>query len=107
MQRIMDAAEHLSLSHIPLEIPEKGVPRLVVDYYNAKRVNMYHKLGPTAGELLDNHKELILTNSRHFGNVGVNVSVSAVHVPTNVYDGGNEPLNKSNHLFDVKVDSFS
>lgn len=82
----MDAAEHLSLSHRP-EIFERG-SRLVVDYYNAKRLNSYHKTGPTAGELLDNYKELMLTNSRHFGDVGINVSVSAVHVPTNVYDGG-------------------
>jgi hypothetical protein len=59
-----------------------------IDYYNAKRLNQYHKSGPLAGELLENHKSLIMSNSQHFGNVGVNTSVSAVHVPTNVYDGG-------------------
>jgi hypothetical protein len=59
-----------------------------IDYYNAKRLNQYHKAGPLAGELLENHKALIMSNSLHFGNVGINTSVSAVHVPTNVYDGG-------------------
>ena len=87
----MDAAEHLSVSHSRLsrqdlyEMKQRGEN---IDYYNAKRLNQYHKSGPLAGELLENHKSLIMSNSQHFGNVGVNTSVSAVHVPTNVYDGG-------------------
>lgn len=88
MQRIMDAAESLAISQTEMfERSSRGMS-VAVDYYNAKRLNSYHKTGPTAGELLENYKELILTNSRHFGNTGVNISVSAVHVPTNVYDGG-------------------
>ena len=91
LQRIMDAAESLAISQTEMfERNSRGMS-VAVDYYNAKRLNAYHKTGPTGGELLDNYKELILTNSRHFGNVGVNISVSAVHVPTNVYDGGNAP----------------
>ena len=91
----MDAAEQLSVSHPRLtrqELYEKNQRGEGVDYYNAKRLNVYHKTGPSTGELLDNYKSLIMTNSRHFGNVGVNTSVSAVHVPTNVYDGGNFPI---------------
>ena len=87
----MDAAEHLSVSHSRLsrqdlyEMKQRGEN---IDYYNAKRLNNYHKTGPSTGELLENHKSLIMSNSQHFGNVGINTSVSAVHVPTNVYDGG-------------------
>lgn len=88
----MDAAEQLSVSHPRLsrqDLYEMRQRAETIEYYNAKRLNMYHKSGPRAGELLDNHKELIMSNSQHFGNVGVNTSVSAVHVPTNVFDGGN------------------
>lgn len=88
----MDAAEQLSVSHPRLsrqDFYEMKQRSENIDYYNAKRLNMYHKSGPLAGELLDNHKALMMSNSQHFGNVGVNTSVSAVHVPTNVYDGGN------------------
>lgn len=87
----MDAAEQLAVSHPRLtrqELYERNQRGEGIDYYNAKRLNVYHKSGPSGGELLDNHKALMMTNSRHFGNVGINTSVSAVHVPTNVYDGG-------------------
>lgn len=87
----MDAAEHLSVSHSRLtrqDLYEMKQRNENIDYYNAKRLNQYHKAGPLAGELLENHKALIMSNSLHFGNVGINTSVSAVHVPTNVYDGG-------------------
>lgn len=90
-QRIMDAAEQLAVSHPRLtrqELYEKNQRGEPIEYYNAKRLNVYHKSGPSGGLLLDNYKSLMMTNSRHFGNVGINISVSAVHVPTNVYDGG-------------------
>ena len=85
----MDAAEQLSMAH-QHEQYERGTR---IDYYNAKRLNEFHKTGPNVGDLLKEHKALLMTNSRHFGNVGVNTSVSAVHVPTNVFDGGNNSLN--------------
>lgn len=96
IKRIMDAAEQLSVSHPRLsrqDLYEMRQRAETIEYYNAKRLNMYHKSGPRAGELLDNHKELIMSNSQHFGNVGVNTSVSAVHVPTNVFDGGPDVMN--------------
>lgn len=87
----MDAAEHLSVSHSRLsrqELYERSQRGESVDYFNTKRLNEYSKFGPNGGELLPTYKALMMSHSRHFGNVGVNVSVSAVHVPTNVYDGG-------------------
>ena len=87
----MDAAEHLSVSHTRLsrqELEDRTQRGEGVDYFNAKRLNEYHKFGPNGGELLATSKALVMSHSRHFGGVGVNVSVSAVHVPTNVYDGG-------------------
>ncbi|XP_046632424.1 voltage-dependent calcium channel subunit alpha-2/delta-3-like isoform X7 [Daphnia pulicaria] len=96
IKRIMDAAEHLSVSHSRLtrqDLYEMKQRNENIDYYNAKRLNQYHKAGPLAGELLENHKALIMSNSLHFGNVGINTSVSAVHVPTNVYDGAPDVLN--------------
>jgi len=80
----MDASEQLSMPHNQ-EVFERGQR---VDYYNAKRLNEYQKSGANTGELMKEHKALMMTNSRHYGNVGINTSVSAVHVPTNVFDGG-------------------
>jgi hypothetical protein len=80
----MDASEQLSMPHHP-EVFERGQR---VDYYNAKRLNEFQKTGANIGELMKEHKALMMTNSRHYGNVGINTSVSAVHVPTNVFDGG-------------------
>ena len=81
----MDGAEQLSISH-PNEIFERGRG---VAYYNAKRLNSYNPFGPGAGKLKDGFKEVIMSKGRHFGDVDVNITLSAVHVPTNVYDGGN------------------
>lgn len=100
----MDAAEQLAVSHPRLsrqELYEKNQRGEGIDYYNSKRLNGYHKSGPSGGELLDNYKALTMTNSRHFGNVGINTSVSAVHVPTNVYDGG-----KNRNRLNENVDYF-
>lgn len=91
----MDGAEQLSVSHSRLsrlsrqELEERAQRGESVEYFNAKRLNEYHKSGPSGGELLPTSKALVMSHSRHFGSVGINVSVSAVHVPTNVYDGGN------------------
>ncbi|XP_059352267.1 voltage-dependent calcium channel subunit alpha-2/delta-3-like isoform X7 [Daphnia carinata] len=96
IKRIMDAAEQLSVSHPRLsrqdlyEMKQRGE---TIEYYNAKRLNVYHRSGPRGGELVDNHKALMMSNSQHFGNVGINTSVSAVHVPTNVFDGGPDVMN--------------
>ena len=81
----MDGAEQLSISH-PNEVFERGRG---VSYYNAKRLNGYKPpFGPGAGKLKDGFKEVIMAKGRHFGDVDVNITLSAVHVPTNVYDGG-------------------
>jgi len=87
----MDGAEQLSISH-PNEIFERGRG---IPYYNAKRLNSYNSFGPGAGKLKDGFREVLMSKGRHFGDVDVNITLSAVHVPTNVYDGGKLPYNKN------------
>ena len=86
-QRIMDAAEQLAKSHKDFE---RGRP---VDYYNVKKINSYVQSGFNSGSMRDGYKELALFKSRHFGYAEVNTSMSAVHVPTNVYDGAPDVMN--------------
>nr|CAD7196612.1 unnamed protein product [Timema douglasi] len=73
VRRIMDAAENTAMSHQEEEVTK-------YEYYNVKRIK-------NPGEpLKEKEMEMLLTPNKHFNNIPVNTSYSAVHVPTNVYD---------------------
>lgn len=78
----MDAAENVAMAYQPED--DRNMP-----YYNVKRLNEQFQGNATAAKIyeLSGLRELALVRSRIFGNAEVNTSVSAVHVPTNVYDG--------------------
>jgi voltage-dependent calcium channel alpha-2/delta-3 len=98
----MDAAEQLAMSHVS----ERG---RVVDYLNMKKMNSYVQIGRNAGSLRDGFKEVPLTKSRHFGQSEVNVSMGAVHVPSNVYDGSTDVMNAiywSEHLDRIFINNY-
>ena len=98
----MDAAEQLAMSHVS----ERG---RVVDYLNMKKMNSYVQIGRNAGSLRDGFKEVPLAKSRHFGQSEVNVSMGAVHVPSNVYDGSTDVMNAiywSEHLDRIFINNY-
>ena len=88
----MDTAENTALSHQF----EKGDSHF--SYYNAKQIYEAGEPIPTASarELDDvgedkifvPAKEIVLTPKAEFFNTPINMSVSSVHVPTNVFDRG-------------------
>lgn len=70
----MDAAQNLAKKDEKVESS--------YEYYNAKKL-----VPPGHGAGMPNGThELLLTPNPRFGNVPVNTSLSAVHVPTSVYD---------------------
>lgn len=71
----MDSAEATAVSQQDEVVTE-------YEYYNTKT------LRPPGEPLEKGGKEMILTPNKHFYNIPVNISYSAVHVPTNVYDQG-------------------
>ncbi|KAF4528188.1 hypothetical protein B566_EDAN014013 [Ephemera danica] len=74
VKRIMDAAENTAMSHHDEVV-------LHHEYWNAKQIAPLDEPLPEEGGINVN-----LTSNVHFYNLAVNTSVSAVHVPTNVYD---------------------
>ena len=54
------------------------------EYFNAVLINERDK----DGNFLELGKEFILAPNDHFNNLPVNISLSDVHVPTNMYNKG-------------------
>jgi len=71
----MDAAENTAMSHHDELVLEH-------EYWNAKL------LVPEGEKIPEGGREMVLTPNSHFYNIPVNTSFSSVHVPTNVFDGG-------------------
>lgn len=88
----MDTAENTALTY------QMEKPDLYFSYYNSKEMIEPHEPIPTepprdledAGgtKIFITPKEIVLTKKEEFFNTPVNMSVSSVHVPTNVYDRG-------------------
>lgn len=74
----MDMAENSAMAH------QEDVTDFI--YYSAK--NLTKPLKPDE-VLPQGFREVELKKSKHFFNMEVNSSFSAVHVPTNVFDKGN------------------
>ncbi|XP_055909802.1 voltage-dependent calcium channel subunit alpha-2/delta-3 isoform X2 [Eupeodes corollae] len=96
VRRIMDTAENTALSH------QNDVEDKTFSYYNAKEMLEPGEKAPTEPppELEDvimektkvPPKEIILQPKAEFFNTPVNISLSSVHVPTNVYDRASEVI---------------
>ncbi|XP_021912831.1 voltage-dependent calcium channel subunit alpha-2/delta-3 isoform X5 [Zootermopsis nevadensis] len=98
----MDSAEQAALS-------QKLDSASAVRYYNARRLNEY---GPD-GRLQDGSKEMSLTQSKHFDQLAVNISLSSVLLPPEVRDSGDclhpEVLNAikwSEHLDPLFINNY-
>ncbi|XP_055843710.1 voltage-dependent calcium channel subunit alpha-2/delta-3 isoform X3 [Episyrphus balteatus] len=96
VRRISDTAETTALSH------QNDVEDKTFSYYNAKEMLEPGEKAPTEPppELEDvimektkvPPKEIILHPKAEFFNTPVNISMSSVHVPTNVYDRASEVI---------------
>ncbi|KAI8121433.1 Voltage-dependent calcium channel subunit alpha-2/delta-3 [Lucilia cuprina] len=96
VRRIMDTAENTALTY-QSEKPDK-----YFSYYNSKEMIEPHEPIPTepprdledAGgpKIFVQPKEIVLTPKAEFFNTPVNMSVSSVHVPTNVYDRASDTI---------------
>lgn len=88
----MDTAENTALTY------QMEKPNQYFSYYNSKEMIEPHEPIPTepprdledAGgpKIFVTPKTIVLTPKEEFFNTPVNMSVSSVHVPTNVYDRG-------------------
>lgn len=74
----MDTAENAAMAS-----QDEGNVPLDYQYYNAKTMEVTVK-----GVDPPNSSRLLLTPNSNFFNIAINTNVSAVHVPTNVYDRG-------------------
>ncbi|XP_049864524.1 voltage-dependent calcium channel subunit alpha-2/delta-3 isoform X3 [Schistocerca gregaria] len=98
VMRIMDSAEQAALSHRPER--SSGAR-----YYNSRRLNEY---GPD-GRLRPGYQEMALTPNRHFDQLAVNTSLSAVLMPPEVHDSDAEVMNAirwSEHLDPLFVNNY-
>ncbi|XP_044741328.1 voltage-dependent calcium channel subunit alpha-2/delta-3 isoform X3 [Chrysoperla carnea] len=82
IKRIMDSAESAAITEQNENVPSGYA------YFNAKNL-VPPPENDTVGE---GYREMKLTPNEHFYNLSVNVSHSAVHVPTNVYDRSQEVI---------------
>lgn len=88
----MDAAENAAMSH------DKEKCNEYFSYYDSKEMLEPHEVATTAAPKKFDDRSLdppnvtmpriILKENRNFFNTPVNLSLSAVHVPTNVYGRG-------------------
>ncbi|XP_061394784.1 voltage-dependent calcium channel subunit alpha-2/delta-3 [Musca vetustissima] len=96
VRRIMDTAENTALTY-QMEKPNK-----YFSYYNSKEMIEPHEPVPTepprdledAGgpKIFITPKTIVLTPKEEFFNTPVNMTVSSVHVPTNVYDRASDTI---------------
>ncbi|MBN3315448.1 CA2D3 protein, partial [Atractosteus spatula] len=98
MRRLVEAAEEAHLKH-------EEDPDLQYDYFNAVLINEVDE----EGNNVELGKEFILEPNDHFNNLSVNLSLSVVQVPTNMYNKDSAIVNGvywSEALNKVFVDNF-
>lgn len=77
MKRLVEAAEEAHLQH-------EEDPNLQYEYFNAVLINEVDE----EGNSVELGGEFILQPNDHFNNLSVNLSLSVVQVPTNMYNKG-------------------
>ncbi|TKS77670.1 Voltage-dependent calcium channel subunit alpha-2/delta-3 [Collichthys lucidus] len=77
MKRLVEAAEEAHLQH-------EEDPNLQYEYFNAVLINEVDEVGNS----VELGGEFILQPNDHFNNLSVNLSLSVVQVPTNMYNKG-------------------
>uniref|UniRef100_A0A671UU80 Calcium voltage-gated channel auxiliary subunit alpha2delta 3 n=1 Tax=Sparus aurata TaxID=8175 RepID=A0A671UU80_SPAAU len=98
MKRLVEAAEEAHLQH-------EEDPDLQYEYFNAVLINEVDELGNS----VELGGEFILQPNDHFNNLSVNLSLSVVQVPTNMYNKDSAIVNGvywSEALNKVFVDNF-
>ncbi|KAF0036215.1 hypothetical protein F2P81_011527 [Scophthalmus maximus] len=98
MKRLVEAAEEAHLQH-------EEDPNLQYEYFNAVLINEVDK----EGNRVELGGEFILQPNDHFNNLSVNLSLSVVQVPTNMYNKDSAIVNGvywSEALNKVFVDNF-
>lgn len=104
VQRIMDAAENAAMTH------DKERCNEAFPYYDSKEMLEPHDPTTTVAPKKFDDRSLdppnvtipliTLSKNRNFYNQCVNISLSSVHVPTNVYGRGKRQINlKPNESF--------
>ncbi|XP_046727479.1 voltage-dependent calcium channel subunit alpha-2/delta-3 isoform X2 [Silurus meridionalis] len=98
MKRLVEAAEEAHLQH-------EEDPNLQYEYFNAVLINEVDE----EGNNVELGGEFILQPNEHFNNLSVNLSLSVVQVPTNMYNKDSAIVNGvywSEALNKVFVDNF-
>nr|XP_055023861.1 voltage-dependent calcium channel subunit alpha-2/delta-3 isoform X1 [Misgurnus anguillicaudatus] len=98
IKRLVEAAEDAHLNH-------EEDPELQYEYFNAVLINEFDE----EGRSVDLGGEFLLQPNEHFNNLSVNLSLSVVQVPTNMYNKDSAIVNGvywSEALNKVFVDNF-
>ncbi|XP_058855877.1 voltage-dependent calcium channel subunit alpha-2/delta-3-like isoform X1 [Acipenser ruthenus] len=98
MRRLVEAAEEAHLQH-------EDDPELQYEYFNAVLINEVDQ----EGNSVELGQEFILQPNDHFNDLSVNISLSVVQVPTNMYNKDSAIMNGvywSEALNKVFVDNF-